>query len=130
MTSSAHVAPRGLRLRRFEDAAATFNDHPQAAFKTSGKNLLDHFTKISSQFSDEDKRKARETGQKEEPSKRDKILADMIDAAEVLQAEEDATKGEAAEAKRKLDAVGLAVRELATGRRHRQPKDKTTNDEE
>ncbi|KAK1869605.1 hypothetical protein I4F81_012078 [Pyropia yezoensis] len=110
LTSSTNVAPRVQRLKRFEDEAPAFNDHPQ--------------------FSDEDKRKARQTEQEEELSERDKILADMIDAAEVLQAEKDATKGEAAEAKRMLDAERLAVRELAMGRRHRQPKEKTTNDEE
>lgn len=130
LTSSAHVAPRGQRLKRFEAAATTFNDHPQAAFKTSGKNLLDHFNKISSQFSAEDKAKARQTGQEEELSERDKILSDMIEAAEVLQAEEDAAKGEAAETKKKLDAEGLAVRELAMQRRHRQPKENAPDDEE
>lgn len=130
LTSSAHVAPRGQRLKRFEDAADAFNKHPQAAFKTSGKNLLDHFATISSQLSREDKKKARRTGEEEDTSERDKLLADMVDAAEALRAQEEAAKGAAAEKEKKLEADGLAVRELAMERRRRKLKEGTNDDED
>lgn len=113
---SAHVAARGTRTKRFQEAADAFNAHPQAAFTTKGKTLRDHFNQLRKQFSAADNKKASQSGQEEQLSERDKILADMVDAMDEVERLQDAEKGTETKKNKKLAADGLVVRKLAMER--------------
>ncbi|GAB0494468.1 hypothetical protein MMPV_005761 [Pyropia vietnamensis] len=113
---SAHVAARGTRTKRFQEAADAFNAHPQAAFTTKKNTLRDHFNQLRKQFSAADKKKASQSGQEEQLSERDRILADMVDAMDEVERLQDAKKGTETKKNQKLAADGLMVRKLAIER--------------
>lgn len=118
---SAHVAMRGTRTKRFEAAASAFNAHPQAAFKTRGKTLRDHFNLLRKQFSAADKKRASQSGKGEELSERDKILADMLEAVDEIERQQKADKSQETRKHQKLAADGLSVRKMAIVRRANRP---------
>jgi len=77
----SHLAPRGKRTKRFDEAASILNAHPQAPFSVNGKTLHDRFQLVKRKFEVKDKKDESRLGVEETVTERDRILVDVVDEA-------------------------------------------------
>jgi len=115
--AGGHVASRGTITERFEAAAAIFNAQPQARFTTDGKALRDRFLLLKKNFKLSDTREALRTGHEEEVTPLDKVLVDVVEAADDHKRVEEHKHGEASRREERLVATGEAIRHAAMERR-------------
>jgi len=117
----AHLAPRGKRIKMFDDAAAIFNGHSQAPFSVNGKALHDRFELVKRKFEVKDKRDDSRSGVEETATELDKNLVDVVDDAVDYERRVALERDEADQREQRLVHSGEIIRTLAMQRRRNLP---------
>jgi len=119
--TNAHVAPRGKIMERYEEAAAIFNDHPQAPFIVTGKVPRDRFNSLKGQYLSKDETDANSTGVEEVVTELDTLLCDIVPVAVDYEKKAAHDSEEVTRFEENLVADDESIRRLAMERRRKRP---------